>query len=250
LPESIERHPVVKGIALSRVIVYTAVVDALPKDDEKEPELAAESRAAEGSAPPAAPPAPRPSLLRREARPARARRAALTRRLLKTKQLLDVILAHVRNGGSLITLCQTWDVRYSDFIGWIRADADRGKLYNEAIGDRSEWTDEMILSEIRLRIALDPRKLYDKDGRRLKVHELDAETARMIDEVKKDGTIKFFGKKDALELGARSRQLLTDKVKHQHEISLEDLLAASYEDPEAAPKSAPPSAPANPPAAA
>lgn len=180
-------------------------------------------------------------MLKREARSVRARRVVLTRRLLKTKQLLDVILAHVRNGGSLITLCSTWDVRYSDFIGWIRADKERSRLYDEAVGDRSEWTDEMILSEIRLRLTWDVGRLY-KDGRRLRVDELDPETRRMVDEVKKDGSIKFFSKKDALELGARNRQLLTDNVKHGLTKSLEDILAMSYEDPEPVKPAAPPAA--------
>ncbi len=207
-------------------------MDALPLDD-KTPRLEGDQPAPTGELPAVAPREPRASSLKREPRVQRARRVVLTRRLLKTKMLLDVILSHVRNGGSLIDLCRTWDVRYSDFIGWIRGDQERSKLYNMAMSDRSEWTDEMILSEIRLRITLDPRKLY-KDGRRLKVHELDADTARMVDEVKKDGTIKFMGKKDALELGARNRQLLTDRVKHGLDQSLEDLLLASYKDPEPA----------------
>lgn len=225
-------------------MVYTANMD--PEHEEHEGDGAGQVPAplpgpeTPAPAPPPEKPEPRKAFRigGRESRPDRARRLVLTRRLLKTKQLLDVILQHIRNGGSLLDLCRTWGVRYSDFISWIRADEARSNLYNEAMKDRSEWTDEMILSEIRLRIELDPRKLYNADGSRKRVHQLDADTARMIDEVKKDGTIKFMGKKEALELGARNRQLLTDKVKLGADSSLEDLLARSYADP-VKPKEAP-----------
>lgn len=171
-------------------------------------------------------------------------------RLLKAaKRTLDVILSHVRNGGSLIDLCDTWQVRYSDVIAWVREDkapGGRSELYDQACRDRSEWTDEMVLSEIRLRCRLDPRRLYHADGTRKKVHELDADVARMVDEVKADGTIKFFGKKEALELAGKNRKLYTDNVNHSGELKLEDLLT-SAQDP--APPSAPPPVPEPPPAA-
>jgi hypothetical protein len=113
---------------------------------------------------------------RRGAREQR-RMARRLRLLLAARRTLDVILAHVRNGGSLIELCDIWQVRYSDVIAWVRADKPRGELYDLACRDRSEWTDEMVLSEIRLRSArFDPRKLYDEHGNRKRVHELDAET--------------------------------------------------------------------------
>jgi hypothetical protein len=183
---------------------------------------------------------------RKRRRTAREQRAIGRRlRLLKTApRTLDVVLSHVRNGGSLIELCDTWQVRYSDVIGWIREDRTkdgRSELYEQAMRDRSEWTDEMVLSEIRLRCRLDPRRLYNTDGTRKKVHELDADVARMIEEVKADGSIKFFGKKEALELAGKNRKLYTDSVQHSVDGKLEDILARSYDDP-APPPAAPPAA--------
>lgn len=156
------------------------------------------------------------------------------RLLIAAPRTLDVLLSHVRNGGSVIDLADAWGVRYSDIVGWIREDrttAGRSELYEQAMRDRSEWTDEMVLSEIRLRCRLDPRRLYNANGERLKVHELDADVARMIEEVKADGTIKFFGKKEALELAGKNRKLYTDSVQHSVDDKLEDILARSYEDP-------------------
>lgn len=166
------------------------------------------------------------------------------RLLLAAKRTLDVILSHVRNGGSLIELCDTWQVRYSDIIGWIREDKSkggRGELYDQATRDRSEWTDEMILSEIRLRCRLDMRRFYTEDGRRKSVPELDPDMARMIEEIKADGSIKFFGKKEALELMAKNRRLLTEKTELDVGGNLEDILSRSYdEDPPAKPQDNPP----------
>lgn len=169
------------------------------------------------------------------------------RLLLSARRTLDVILAHVRNGGSLIELCDTWQVRYSDVIAWVRADAKRKELYEEAGRDRSEWTDEMVLSEIRLMCRFDIRKLYDKNGALLPVHELDAATARMVmtaevDEIKRGSgdvrvkvgettKIKVYDKLKALELAAKSRRLLVDKTEHDVSERLEDILAKSYDDP-------------------
>lgn len=171
----------------------------------------------------------------------RRRRGRRLTALLKAVRTLDVLLSHVRNGGSLIELCDTWDVRYSDLIEWIRADKTpngRNELYEQAMRDRSEWTDEMVLSEIRLRCRLDPRRLYDENGCRKRVHELDADVARMIEEIKADGTIKFFGKKEALELAGKNRKLYTDNVNHSGGLKLEDVLSRSYDDPPAPPPAA------------
>jgi hypothetical protein len=171
----------------------------------------------------------------RQGAAARRRMARRLRLILAARRTLDVVLSHVRNGGSLIELCDTWQVRYSDVIGWIREDRTkdgRSELYEQAMRDRSEWTDEMVLSEIRLRCRLDPRRLYNTDGTRKKVHELDADVARMIEEVKADGSIKFFGKKEALELAGKNRKLYTDKTEHEVGGQLADILSKSYEDPQ------------------
>lgn len=178
------------------------------------------------------------------------RRTRNTKRLLTTARTFDVILGHVRNGGSLIDLCDTWQVRYSDIIGWIKADKTRAEAYNEAIGDRSEWTREMILSEIRLIARPDPRKLFYADGihkGKLKnIEDMDAATARLVKEVTADGTVKLYDRLKAIELGAKSERLLVDKTEHSLDKKLEDILAMSYEPQPSTP--APPPADQEPPA--
>lgn len=185
----------------------------------------------------------------------RRRRERRTKALLKTARTFDVILNHVRNGGTLISLCETWDVRYSDIIGWIRGDKAREDSYLKAGEDRSEWTKEMVLAEIRAVCRFDVRDLYYPVGHALAgtlkpIHELDAATARMVRETEVDeivrghgdtkrtigvtSKVKVYDKLKALELAARSESLLTDKTEIKGSLKLEDLIAASNE-PAAAP---------------
>lgn len=143
----------------------------------------------------------------------------------------------------MIELCDTWDVRYSDIIGWLRADKARTEAYDKAVSDRSEWTDEMIIAEIRATCRFDVRRLYfakghTRAGQLIPIEELDAETARMVREIDEDGNIKVYDKLKALELAAKSRRLLVDKTEHDVGGKLEDILSRSYEE------TAPPASPA------
>jgi hypothetical protein len=132
----------------------------------------------------------------------RHRRELRTARLLKTKQTWQVILNHVRNGGSLLNLAESWDVRYSDLITWVRADKKRLEEYQQACDDRAGWTDEMILNELR-----------------------DVAGAKHLSPTMRD-------KLHALELIAKNRRLLVDKAELEVGGRLEDLLAQSFDDSE------------------
>lgn len=166
----------------------------------------------------------------------RRRREKNTKALLKTARTFDVVLAHVRNGGTLISLCETWDVRYSDIIAWIRLDKKRSESYAEAGRDRSEWTREMVLAEIRAIGRPDMQKLIHQDGHnkgKLKnLAELDADSLRLIHSIDGKGKVKFYDRLKALELGARSEALLTDKSEHSLSKTLEQLIAESNAEPE------------------
>lgn len=173
--------------------------------------------------------------VREESRKERRGRERLTSRLLKTQKTFEVILAHVRNGGSLIQLCETWGVRYSDIIGWIRADAKRGEQYDKAGADRSEWAKEMLLNELRKLLLADPGRLFylegDKAGQPKPIQELDADARRMIREIDADGKVKVYDRLKALELAMKEQRMLTEKVETTFSGSLEAILAASWEKP-------------------
>jgi hypothetical protein len=165
----------------------------------------------------------------------RRRRDRRFKALTGSKRTVEVILNHVRNGGSLIGLCETWNVRYSDIIAWVRADKLRNDAYQQAMTDRSEWSKEMILSEIRDIARPDPKRLYYQDGinkgKLKKLVDMDDETARLVREVDSDGKVKLYDRLKALELGARSEALLTEKVDATVGMRLEDIVAAANSQP-------------------
>lgn len=178
----------------------------------------------------------------------RRRMARRLRLILLARRTIDVILAHIRNGGTLIELCDAWQVRYDEVVAWVRADKPRSELYDQALRDRSEWTDEMVLSEIRAICRFDIRKLYDDKGALKAISELDFETARMVQQaeveemysrvgdfrsrVGEKTKVKVYDKLKALELAGRNRKLYTDKQEHDVGGRLEDILSKSYEEPQ------------------
>ena len=93
-----------------------------------------------------------------------ASRTERTLRILGDERTPDIVYAHICNGGSLIDLCETWDVRYCDVSKWIDESSARKKSYEDALMARNRWTDEMVLAEARMLARFDLRRLYNKDG--------------------------------------------------------------------------------------
>lgn len=176
-----------------------------------------------------------------------AGRTERTLSILADLRTPDVIYAHICNGGSLIDLCETWDVRYCDVARWIDSDPGRKKLYEDALMARNRWTDEMVLGEARLLARFDLRKLYDKNGRLKNIADLDAETARAVQGIDTDelfeGTgkereqvgetkkVKLWDKLKAMEMIMKHRGLVVDRHQVQQVVSLEDIISGSWNAP-------------------
>ena len=174
-----------------------------------------------------------------------ATRKERTERLLAQVDLIETIYAFVANGGSLIDLCEVWQVRYSDVARFIDATPERKALYGAAVKARSEWMDEAILGEIRFLARFDIRRLYKDDGTLKNIAELDAQTARAVAAVEVDEIfegsgaerqqvgetkkIKLWDKLKALDMAARNRGLVTDRVAlTAGKQTLEELIGQSY----------------------
>lgn len=120
--------------------------------------------------------------------------------------VLDLICAHVADGGTLIDFCKTRDLRYSDVVAWLYRDPGRKSNYEEALHARGEWAVERVLEEIR--------------------------TIAMMD-VETPGTKARYGDKlKALELLGKNSRLFTDRIEHEGGLSLEDLIAGSMAPPD------------------
>lgn len=159
--------------------------------------------------------------------------------LLRTPGLAAGICEHVANGGSIIPLCKIWDVRYSQVVKWIRSSSpENNKAYDQALVDRSEWTKEKILTEIRILAEYDLRDLYDENGQMKPVKDWPEDVAKAITSVesvellgKKAGEVKKLkteSRKAALELLGKTEAMFTEKVEHKADDSLAALIAKTF----------------------
>lgn len=173
-----------------------------------------------------------------------------TRRIVESEGFLDALTGHIANGGSLINLCDTWDVRYSDIVRFIRANPKWNAAYNQSLEDRKEWHRERIMNELRFIAELDLREAYDARGRLKAPKDLPENIARAIagietvevyqggDYVGDAKKLKFWSKIDALREIGKELGLFNPVQKHLVGKTLEELVAGSYEEP------APPQLPA------
>jgi len=166
------------------------------------------------------------------------------------------ICDHVANGGSLLDLCERWDLGYGHLLNWIRHDKARSDLYVAAMNDRGEWETEKVLREIRRIGYVKIKDFYNDDGT-LKspkdwpddaaaallqvevdeIYEGSGENRRLVGYTRK---VKLHPKLDAALALGKERGLFRAKVDLRLEKTLEDLLADANkkapEPPAAAPE--------------
>jgi len=158
-------------------------------------------------------------------------------------QTLETICLHVASGGSLIDLCETWDVRYSDMVVWIQKEKPRNERYTDSLNARNEWAKESILLELR-RIGLaDIRKLYDDKGELLPVAQWPVEVAKFVSSIEVNELfqgsgkekehvgfvkkIKLWNKEKALELLGKNISMFNEHHTISGKLSLEDIINES-----------------------
>lgn len=149
----------------------------------------------------------------------------------KADHTMDVICTHVAQGGSLIDLCEAWQVVYGHVTRWIHSDETRDELYKQSLQDRNEWGKESVLNQIRMIANADIRQLFDKDGNLLPVDQWDPDIAKSVAGIDvtfdKDGNrvnkIKSNDKLKAIELFGKTIALFKEEVQHVH--SLADLIS-------------------------
>jgi len=165
------------------------------------------------------------------------------RALTKNPDFEDTIFAHVANGGTLITLAETWGVRHSDISGFISSKQSLRDRYDFAIIARNEWEVERCLQELRAIATVDIRQAYKANGELKNVRDLPAELAAALSSVETDelfeGTgesreqigitrkVKFWDKAKAIELFMKKHGLLIERKQVTVTRTLEDILTAS-----------------------
>jgi hypothetical protein len=169
-----------------------------------------------------------------------------TRRILEEPGLIDIVCSHVTSGGSHIDLCETWSIRYSDLMAWIREEKTRIDQLDKALYDRGEWVEESILRELRRLGSADLRKLFKEDGSLKKPEDWPDEIAAAISGIDTeelfDGygkyrkhigftkKVKLWDKGRALELLGKNLRMFVDRVDVSGKVSLADLVKGSMKN--------------------
>jgi len=162
------------------------------------------------------------------------------RRILSQPETLELICAHVANGGDLADLCDTWEAQFSSVHAWLYNDDARKEQYTNALLSNGAQMDNVIMRQLKQVATSDIRDLFNDQGLLINLKDLPAEIAACIQSVEvteefegsgKDKMqigwthkIKFWDKLKALELLGRHRGLLIEKVKVEGTITIEDLI--------------------------
>lgn len=147
------------------------------------------------------------------------------------------------NGGSLVDLCQTWNVRYSDIVYWLNTDEARKKKLIEALDAQTEWMKTALLRELKQISFVDITKILNKEGGLVDPSSWPPEIARVVEsiEIKEnfadngDGQeqvgwtkkVKLASKLKAIEMMMKNLGMLTERVEHSGKVTLEDLVSGS-----------------------
>ena len=140
---------------------------------------------------------------------------------------IDTIIDHVSNGGSIVDLCKLWQLKYSDVMSKIRANADYKTRYDQALIDRDEWAKERILSEIRSLSTYSIKDALNPDGTFKPLNEMPDSLAAAIKEIDTDGVLKFSDKLKALDLFGKQLGIFIEKKEITGKVTLEQLIMAA-----------------------
>jgi len=169
--------------------------------------------------------------------------------LLEKPGLIDEVCKHLVEGGDLIELSKSWDIRYSDLSDWLRYDrsGERPKRLAAAVEAGNEWARQRVLKEMKRIALVDIRDAYDENGNILPIKQMPAELAAAIAAVESDELyegrgpdrervgdtkkLKLWPKIEALKEIGKELGIFTPKLKVEGTLRLEDLVAGSKDQP-------------------
>jgi hypothetical protein len=164
--------------------------------------------------------------------------------LFQKPNTMDVICSHVSNGGAITELCTLMDLDYGALMNYINARPNLYTRLNTAHNDRTEWTIEKIINELRKIALSDVRQLFTSTGQLLPPNEWpeeiakcvqSVETVEMFDEkihVGDTKKVKFWDKTKAIELLGKNLNLFMERYQVEQKITLESLVSGSITEVE------------------
>lgn len=172
----------------------------------------------------------------------------LHRLLGDSEKTMRILCAHIEAGGSLITICETWDVPFGRMNAWVREDDGRRKQYVQSLEARAEWAKETVLIELQRIAVSDLRQLFSESGQLLDPKQWPDCAAKAVaalemvelfegkgDEREQVGftkKLKLWDKTRALENWGKTMAMFVEKHEHSGTLTLEDLVAGANKKPE------------------
>lgn len=167
------------------------------------------------------------------------------KKLTELPDTMDIICAHLASNGTLLELCELWDVTFGDVMNWIHKDETREELWFKAQQDRVEWLKHRVKRELEAIAFADLRDCFDDQGRLLKIKDMPERVARSLASC--DLEVKFVGKGDdaeevttkkikfndklkAIDSICKQLGLYIEKVEHSGSLKFEDLVGSSMPD--------------------
>lgn len=152
-----------------------------------------------------------------------------------------LVYNHIAQGGALTDLAETLDFPYHYLTSWIEGDELLSAQFNRALKFRDEWAKETLLNHLRAISFVDIGNLYDDDGKLKNIKDIDKQTRRAmasfeeetIEVMGQNGRIKKVKMNDklkAIEVLGKQLGVFHDKIEHTGKVTLEKLVAESYED--------------------
>jgi len=159
---------------------------------------------------------------------------------LSEPNLIEDIFSYVANGGSIIELCNLWDVRYYDMMRWIRKEPARSELYDSAVDAWLHYYVTRLMDEVKALATVDLADAYDEDGQLLPLREMPQHVRAAIaavdrtEQVGEDGSkttvkVKLWDKLKAIEMLGNQLGIFNRTLNVKVGVTLEQLVGGSRE---------------------
>lgn len=102
----------------------------------------------------------------------RAQRRERLTAILAEPETITLICEHIAERGTLWEWTRERDIPYNEVHGWIHNDHDRLVQYTNALEARTASLTDTVITGLRRVVEADPRKMFDKNGKLLAMHEL------------------------------------------------------------------------------
>lgn len=157
-------------------------------------------------------------------------------------QVIDEVCNHVRKGGSVTSYARIMKVETGHVLALFEGVFKR--LLREAREERKEYIAERTIEELDSLATFNIADMFNDHGAPKQPHELPLALQRAIKGFKriettdKDGNtivrseIQFIDKLKALEMIGKEAGMFANKINHEGKLTLEGLVAKSYENKE------------------